>query len=120
MMTQKKIKYKMYCLFMYRQRGFSYEKTIITKTLEEMKQEIDHSEDCCTVRCCKDEILEKLNDLTCQTINNPIHWTDKHHGFCLFIYKGNNDQLRQKIYDRYTKDPTYNNDIYTNYDCSED
>ncbi len=108
----------MYCLFMYRQRGFEYEKTIITKTVEEMIQEIEKT-DTCTVRCCKSEILEQLTNLTSQTINNPIHWTDKHHGFCLFIYKGRTDDLKQKIYDRYTKDPKYNNDIYFNYDCSE-
>jgi hypothetical protein len=67
----------MYCLFMYRQRAFSHEKTMITKTVKEMIEAInDDVNDCCTIRCCKKEILEKLNNLTDQTINSPLQWTD--------------------------------------------
>ena len=76
----------MYCLFMYTQRPYWHEKTIITETLAEMIKEINNDILCCTIKCHKQEIMEKLNHLTNQTINHPIHWTDKYHGFCLFLH----------------------------------
>ena len=106
----------MYCLFMYTQRPFDHDQTIITETYEKMIEEMNKGT-CCTIKCCKHDIIENLKNLTDQTINKPIHWTDKYHGFCLFLHK-NVDGLNEKIYNRYMKDPKYNDTI--DFDCSED
>lgn len=105
----------MYCLFMYRQRGFAHEKTIITNTIEEMMMEIN-TQECCTIDCCKEYILIALTNLTDETINHPYHWQDKYHGFCLFRHKLQ-DGLKDKIYNRYSKDPRYNDCV--DFDCSD-
>src|SRR6187431_2556881 len=101
---------KLYCLFMYRQRAFCHEKTILANTIEEMITEINKVNGSCTIRCCEENILRGLTELTDQTINRPYHWTDKYHGFCIFKHSPQ-DNLEEKIYNRYSKDPLYNDSI---------